>query len=108
VSFLLDTDICSAHLKGHPGVSNRVVQYGGQLYVSTITIGELLTWALRAKAPPGRARDASDFLSRVNVLDVDSAVAGKFGEGRARLMDAGVIVPGMDLLIAVTAMIHGL
>jgi predicted nucleic acid-binding protein len=46
LSFLLDTDICSAYLKGNHSVGNRVLQYGGRLYVSALTAGELYTWAL--------------------------------------------------------------
>jgi hypothetical protein len=33
LSFLLDTDICSAYLKGNPVVFNRFIQYGGGLHV---------------------------------------------------------------------------
>jgi hypothetical protein len=30
------------------------MQYRGQLHVSAVTVGELFTWALRAKASPKR------------------------------------------------------
>jgi len=43
LTFLLDTDICSAYLKGNHPVGNRVLQYGGRLHVSAITAGELYT-----------------------------------------------------------------
>jgi tRNA(fMet)-specific endonuclease VapC len=56
MSFLLDTDICSAYLKDDPIVVGRVMLHYGGLNVSVITVGELLTWALRAKAPPDRLR----------------------------------------------------
>jgi tRNA(fMet)-specific endonuclease VapC len=108
VSFLLDTDISSAHLKGNHQVGGRVIQYGGRLHVSTITVGELFTWALRAKASPRRLQALLDFLNDVTVLDVNEAVARKFGEVQAGLLDVGQRAPGMDLLIAATALIHGL
>jgi predicted nucleic acid-binding protein len=47
MSFLLDTDICSASMKGLPAVSNRFVQYSGRLHMSTVTLGELFAWASR-------------------------------------------------------------
>jgi len=47
MSFLLDTDICSAHLKQKGAVSNRLLQYTGGLHISTITLGELYVWAMR-------------------------------------------------------------
>ena len=49
MSFLVDTDICSAYMKGDHHVWQRFMQYRGRLHVSAITVGELFTWALRAK-----------------------------------------------------------
>lgn len=108
MSFLLDTDICSAYLKGNHEVGNRVLQYGGRLHVSTVTAGELYTWALRAKASPKRLADLLAFFKDVTILAMDEPVARKFGEVRAALLDAGLATPDMDLLNAVTALVHGL
>ena len=49
MSFLLDTDTCSAYLKNHRRVVGRVMLHYGGLLVSVVTVGELLTWGLRAK-----------------------------------------------------------
>ncbi|MFO0818415.1 MAG: hypothetical protein U1A77_10770 [Pirellulales bacterium] len=46
MSFLLDTDICSAHIKQRGGLTHRLVQYAGRLHVSVIAVGELYTWAM--------------------------------------------------------------
>jgi tRNA(fMet)-specific endonuclease VapC len=108
VSFLLDTDTCSAYLKGNRLLFNRFIQYGGGLLVSVVTAGELLTWALRAKAPPQRLPDVQALLAVVTVLDATLAVAAKFGEVRAALLDAGTPAPEPDLFIAATALVHGL
>jgi len=108
LSFLLDTDTCSAYVKGNPLVFNRFVQYGGGLAVSTITLGELFTWALRAKAPPQRLQDVQDLLKLVAVHDVTPTVARKFGELRATLFDAGTPVAEMDLFNAAVALVHNL
>lgn len=108
MSFLVDTDICSAHLKNNRTVSNRFLQYTGQLYVSVITVGELLTWALRAKAPPQRLQGILDLLNDVQVLDVTDAIARKWGELRAGLFDAGRPAPDLDLFLAATAQAHAL
>jgi tRNA(fMet)-specific endonuclease VapC len=108
VSFLIDTDICSAHLKNVGGVSHRFLQYTGRLHISTITLGELFTWALRAKAPPRRLQVLLDLLDDVTVLDVDDVMARRFGEVQAALLDAGHPTPSLDLLNAATALVHGL
>jgi predicted nucleic acid-binding protein len=106
--FLLDTDICSAYLKGNHAVANRVEQYGGGLHVSAVTVGELFAWVLRAKASPARSQGLADFLKDVTFLDVDQDVARKFGEIRAAQLDAGTFTPALDLLIAVTSLVHDL
>jgi predicted nucleic acid-binding protein len=108
VSFLVDTDICSAYMKGNPHVWQRFMQYRGQLHVSAITTGELFTWALRAKAPPKRLQTLLALLSDVTVLDVTLDVGRKFGEVRATLLDAGLATPEMDLFLAATALAHDL
>jgi predicted nucleic acid-binding protein len=54
VSFLVDTDICSAYMKGDHYVLQRLMPYRGQLHVSAVAVGELFTWALRATASPKR------------------------------------------------------
>ena len=108
MSFLLDTDTSSAYLKGNAKVVNRVIQYGGRLSVSMVTVGELHTWAFRAIASPRRLADLASFLNDVTTWDVDVDVARKFGEVRAGLLDAGRRAPEMDLLIAATALVRGL
>src|SRR3954451_18595433 len=106
MSFSLDTDTCSAHLKSG-ALAHRLVQYAGRLHISSITLGEVYTWVLRAKAPPRRTQMLLDLLNDVAVLDVTPEVARRFGEVHARLLDSGQSVPRMDLLIGVTALVHG-
>ena len=108
VSFLLDTDICSAYLKGRGPVSNRFIQYGGRLNISTVTQGELFVWALRAQAPPRRLQTLFDLLKEVFVLPVDETTSRKFGEVRAWQLDHGLATPDLDLLNGSVALAHGL
>src|ERR1700693_5926696 len=108
MSFLLDTDTCSAHLKQKGNLTHRFLQHMSHLHVSVITVGELYTWALRAKAPSQRLQDLQDLLDDVQVLEVTEEIGRKFGEVRAGLFDAGTPVPEMDLMIAVTALVHNL
>ena len=75
MSFLLDTDICSAQIRANARIQGRFIQYGGRLYISTVTLGELYAWALRAKASPKRMQSLLDLLKDVRVLLVDEAVA---------------------------------
>src|SRR5690242_5830347 len=108
MSFLIDTDTCSAYVKGVGPVMNRFAQYGGRLYISAITLGELLTWALRAQAPAHRRQEVEDLVKQVTVLDITADVGRKFGEVRAALFDAGTPAPDSDLLNGAVALVHNL
>jgi tRNA(fMet)-specific endonuclease VapC len=107
LSFLLDTDICSAQMKGNPRVHARFIQYGGRLHVSAVTLGELLAWTGRANASPRRLQALLDLLKEVLVLPVDEAAARKFGEARAWQLDRGRWSPDLDLLNGAVALAHG-
>lgn len=108
MSFLLDTDTCSAYLKGDRTVAGRVTLHFGALAVSVITVGELLTWALRIKAPPARLQGVHRFFQTVTILDVNLAVAEEFARLRAALLDRGISTGEMDLMNAATSLVHNL
>jgi tRNA(fMet)-specific endonuclease VapC len=108
MSFLLDTNICSAQMKADARVQARFIQYGGRLHISTVTLGELFAWAGRAKASPKRLQTLLDLLREVVVLPVDETTARKFGNVRAWQLDHGLTSPDLDLLNAAVALCHGL
>jgi tRNA(fMet)-specific endonuclease VapC len=108
MSFLLDTDICSAYLKNDQRVVSKVMLHFGGLHVSVVTVGELLTWAQRAKAPPSRLQGVRDLLKATTIHEVDLSAADKFGVVRAALLDQGVTVGEMDLFNGSIALIHNL
>lgn len=108
MNFLLDTDICSTYMKGDGRIHNRFIQYGGGLSISVATLGELYTWTLRASSRSRRRQGLLDLLNDVAVLDATPEVARKFGEIEADLLDRGQTVTEFDLLIAATALVHGL
>jgi tRNA(fMet)-specific endonuclease VapC len=108
MSFLLDTDICSSHLRTPGLLTSRFIQYMGRLHVSVITMSELYDWALRAQASPRRLQGIDVLLKDVTVLDVDLTIARKYGELQAHFRDIGQPTPEFDLFIGSTALIHGL
>ena len=108
MSLLLDTDICSAYLRNDRQVVGKVMLHFGGLHVSVITVGELLTWARRAKAPANRLQGVRDLLAASLIHVVDVAVVEKFGELRAGLLDQGITVGEMDVLNASVALTHNL
>ena len=76
MSYLLDTNICSAHLKRPSGLSHRFIQYGGRLHIPTIVLGELYAWAYRRTDPAILLRQIEDeLLTDIVVLDFDLTCA---------------------------------
>ena len=108
MSFLLDTDICSAYLRSSPRVVSRVMMHFGGLRVSAVTVGELMVWVSRRGAPARRLDSVLDLLSACQVLDIDRSVAETFGRVRAALLDSGRPGSEMDLLNASVALVRNL
>jgi tRNA(fMet)-specific endonuclease VapC len=109
MSFLLDTDTCSFHLKRPSGLSHRFVQYSGRLHLPTIALAELYAWAYRRANPNSLLRAIGhDLLRDVTVLDFDSACAEQFGKTRGGLLQQGIHVSTPDLMIASIALVHNL
>jgi tRNA(fMet)-specific endonuclease VapC len=109
VSFLLDTDTCSFHLKRPSGLAHRFVQHSGGLNLSTIALAELYAWAYR-RTHPAKLLQAitSDLLPDVMVLDFDAVCAEEFGKIRGALLRQGIQVATADMMIAAVALVHNL
>jgi tRNA(fMet)-specific endonuclease VapC len=109
MSFLLDTNIVSAHLKRPSGLAHRFIQYSGRLYVSSLALGELYVWAF-GKADPSSRLSAIEVMLRdeVNRLDFDDDCAKRFGQLRVELLRQGIRVSPVDLLIASVALLYDL
>ena len=109
MSFLLDTNICSAHLKRPAGLMHRFIQHSGRLHIATIVLGELYTWAFHRKDPSWLiAKIENDLLTDVTVFDFDSDCAMRFGKVRGQLLQQGISVSRVDLMIASMALAHDL
>jgi tRNA(fMet)-specific endonuclease VapC len=108
VSFLIDTDTCSAYLRNDSRVFSRFVQHGGQLHVSVITLAELAVWIRRGGSTSARSQRVGQLSRLAPAIAIDTAIADKFGEVRAGQLAVGQLTPPMDLLIAVTALVHNL
>jgi len=109
MSFLLDTNICSAHLKRPSGLIHRFVQHGGSLHISTIVLGELYTWAYRRTDPQKLLSVIeTDLLPDLTVLDFNKACAAQFGQLQSEFLRQGNVVNPVDLMIAAVALVHDL
>jgi tRNA(fMet)-specific endonuclease VapC len=107
LSYLLDTDICSFHLRKKADLFHRLIQHSGRLFISTISLGELYTWAFRQNTDT-RLASISHFSADLHILDFDEQISIRYGQTRAQLLDNGLPVSANDLLIASVALAHDL
>jgi tRNA(fMet)-specific endonuclease VapC len=108
MNFLVDTDICSAFLRGEPRVWQKFNQHGGQIAISTIVIAELSVAARRFGNTSRFATGLEQLISHLEVLPFDLDCARSFGDIRSELLRQGKPAPATDMLIAATAQVHKL
>ena len=108
MNFLLDTDICSAHMRRPTQLAHRFVQHAGGLAIPTIVLAELYAGAHKHPNPAKLLPLIADLLQEVQVIDFDSACAERFGQVRGALLQQGITISRMDLLIASVALHHNL
>ncbi len=107
---LLDTDILSAVLKSNPRVSAAAAEYleeYGHFTISAITRFEILR-GLRARNALVQAKAFDTFCAAALILPVTDAVIVKGAEIYGELYGQGRLISDADILIAATALVHGL
>ena len=109
MSFLLDTNILSAHLRRPASLAHRFFQHSGRLYTSTVSLAELYDW-VNGRRDPEPLRAAIDRLLNyeVSLLSFDADCADEFGRVRSDLRRQGISVDNMDLLIGATGLVYDL
>jgi tRNA(fMet)-specific endonuclease VapC len=109
MSFLLDTNICSAHLRKPAYLTHKFNQYSGRLYLPSIVLGELYAWAYSRDNPDDLLTlIADEFTKILTVLHFDESAAIEFGKIRGKFIRQGIKFSFMDLSIASIALAHDL
>lgn len=108
MTYLLDTDICSAHMRRPGGLAHGFMQHSGGLAISTVVLAELYSGAYKLPNPTRVLAGIADLLRDVAVIDFDAACAERFGRIRGPLLKMAVQFPSADLMIAATALVHNL
>jgi tRNA(fMet)-specific endonuclease VapC len=106
--YLLDTDICSAHMRRPAKLAHRFIQHVGQLAISTVVLGELYTGAYHHPQTVRLLALIADLLREVTVLDFDTVCAEQIGKTRGSLLRQGIQVATADMMIATAALVHDL
>jgi tRNA(fMet)-specific endonuclease VapC len=106
MSFLLDTNICSAHFRRPAGLAHRFFQYSGRLFIPTPVLAELYAGAYHCPDPSALLKKIEELLEDVEVLEFDKSCAEKFGIVRGSLLRQGISVSSVDLMIASVALVN--
>jgi len=105
---MLDTNMVSYLLRGHPAVVARVTAAPiVSLCLSAITGAELMYGLAKRPGTARLARAIDELLRRVEVLPWTSSVMATYGETRAALESQGQPMGALDLLIAAHALETG-
>jgi predicted nucleic acid-binding protein len=105
-SYLLDSDSLIFLLKQNPGMVAKVGQAGSAtIALSVISAAEILHGAYYSSNPVQNLKDTRNLISQFQVIDLNQAIADKYGEIKAILKQNGQLIADFDLLIAATALI---
>lgn len=109
VRYLLDTSWAVRYLRGQSYIKARVEELAQEgVGISIITLAELEIGISRAR-DQAKAREILDrFVASLTVLDLTHPVCTLFAEWSVRLQQRGEGLEHFDVLIAATALHHGL
>ena len=85
VSFLLDTNICSSHIRRPAGLAHRFMQHSGRLWMSSVALAELYAWAYIVAQPDKILAGIDELRKDVGLLPFDERCAEEFGKLRGVL-----------------------
>lgn len=102
--YMLDTNIVSHLILGHPTVTQRITAVAmASICISAVTEGELMYGLARRPGAKRLHALVEELLRRVTVLPWTSRAARRYGLVRAALERSGQSLSPLDLLIAAHA-----
>src|SRR3954468_24668327 len=99
MKFLLDTNICSAHMRRPAQMAHRFFQHFDQLAVPTIVLGELYAGAYKHSSSDRLVKLIEELLQEISVLDFDAQCAKQFGLLRGESLRLGTPFSTVDLMV---------
>jgi predicted nucleic acid-binding protein len=109
MSYLVDTDQVASFLNGRSEAVQLLTEIRSSgLFISIITYGEIYDGIYGSRDPQNREAAFERVLRRVEVLPLTRTIMKRFARVRGELRRTGQGLPDADLLIASTALVHGL
>jgi len=109
LKYLLDTNICVYWLKRNEHIEQKVLSVGiDNISVSFITVSELYYGAYKSQRVDENLAMIRKLIDHIDVIESDDAISRAFGNLKASLENAGLIIDDADMFIAACALVHGL
>ncbi|MDA1013785.1 MAG: type II toxin-antitoxin system VapC family toxin [Planctomycetota bacterium] len=110
MKYLLDTNVCIAHLRGtNANVTNQLAAVApGDAVLSSVVKAELWFGAERSANRSTNQAQLSSFFAAIPSLPFDDSASEVYGRIRAELEAQGTPIGPNDLMIAATALSSGL
>ena len=106
--YLLDTNICVFYLRNKGGVTEQMLSVGfSSLYVSEITVLELMVGAENSQNPEKNKKAVSDFLKLLQIIPIYPTI-NAFAKEKIRLQKIGTPLDSLDLLIGIASVHHNM
>lgn len=106
IKYLIDSDILIDFLNNKTEAIKLLIRFEeSEMAISSITFAEILEGLVGNRK---KYLNVKKGLSKLSVLVVDTNVAEKFANIRAKLRKRGELIENMDIFIAATALIHNL
>ena len=106
-SAILDTNIVIGFLNGETNIISRISTVA-QIYISSITIGELLFGAACSKNAHKNIQKIQLFISQCRILVIDPQTAREYSEIKLKLKIKGKPIPENDIWLAAQSQQHRL
>lgn len=107
MSLILDTDHCIEVLRGRLDMNQRVSP-GTSLYVTAVTVGELVFGACKSDRPEYHLSQVQRLLDSVTILSYDHDAGHRYGQLKDKLRRTGQLLAEPDLQIASIALSRAL
>lgn len=108
MNYLLDTNICAYFMRGKGNVAAKFIEIGQQyLYISEMTLGELLYGAQCSDRPLENLKAVSVFCQYVSILSTAN-IWHEFAIQKAFLRKKGQIIEDADIIIGSTAIVNNM
>ncbi len=109
MSYLVDTSWLVEHLRNNQEAIARLDSFTSEgLAISIVSLAELQVGVFRSSNQTRAVGMVNRLISTLDLLALDEPVCIRFGREKAALLDRGQLIGDADLLIAATALHHGL